>query len=617
MLDSVINPLLHWLLQTSLHASLIVILIMIVRLIFKSRLKPGWSYVLWMVLLCRMLMPEPFSIQMPALLHSIHPLQLSQHYSPHTPLRKTINTDQNQPINSFSTLPEIKNTINFDLKILLFSIWLCGLFLVIGCYINKLILTLRHIRHCHVINDPQILATLDLIKSNLSINRNIDIKLSNHISSPACFGIINPVILLPENAVDLDRGKLALVLEHELLHHKRQDIAIDALMTLLKSLHWFNPLIWVAHTLMREDCELSCDFRVTYTKDEALKRLYAGLLIKFASKPPVQSSAYSITLMSANYTCLSGRISHLLEQPKSSLYKSVQTTTLTTCIAAICLTSPPAALAIETITFDYSTSQGISAFSSKRPNNQSYLLNQKNKRISGILTQPEKDGKHPAVILVHGCEGFDQRHKKWARHLNDLGYITFRIQRHGITTPYCEKPIAQINTFTASQVMDAYAAMDYLRTQDFIDVNNINIMSWESWGAIGAAATFGIGQVYLNQFNTAIAMYPDCTATYNGEFNSPLLIMVGDSDEWAQANDCTSIQTMASKSKTSPVEVKVYDNTYHGFDHPELTDATFLPYAKNLGHLSTTGATAKYNHQAYLDARMRIETFLSENFAVK
>ena len=618
MMDPGISSALSWLFQTSLHASLIVILIIIVRLVFKSRLKPGWSYALWLILLCRLLIPQPVSIELPELLYTMHPLQLSQHYnSPTTASNQNIVQVGRQQSYRSDALTLSQNKNPPALKLVLFFIWFCGLILVAGFYIKKIILTSNHVRQCELIKEKRILITLEFIKTKLHLARKVEIRLSKNITSPASFGLIHPVVLLPINALALEQRKLALILEHELLHHKRLDIAVDALMTLLKSVHWFNPLIWLAHRFMRDDCELSCDYRVTRTKDNELKHLYAGLLIKFASRQSSTKRAYSVTLMSAKYSSLAMRIKHLLEQPRISLSKSLQTLTVTTTIAALSLTTPVASLAIETLIFDYSTSKGISEFSSKRLAKHKFLQDQENKRISGLLTKPAKTGKHPAIVLVHGCEGFDSRHKKWAKQLNQMGYITFRIQRHGIATPYCEKPIAQINTFTAEQVMDAYAALDFLRTLAFVDVNNINIMSWESWGAIGAAATFGIGQVYQNQFNSAIAMYPDCTATYNGEFNSPLLIMVGDSDQWAQAKDCISIQTIANKPHFEQVRVKVYTDTFHGFDNQELRQETYLPYAKNLGHLSTTGATAKYNHLAYLDARRQIKFFLSENFAFK
>ena len=614
MPDAVISSIYSWLIQASLHASLIIVLIIIVRRFFESQLKPGWCYLLWLILLCRLLMPVPLSIELPEFLQSIHPLKLSQNYE--ATIQSAFdpqNSVSDQQLAQVYPDTKIHSSDDSEIKSNLFFIWLCGFLLLAASHIRKLILTSKHVNGCGAINDRRILNSCASVKDKLGFNRNVEIKLSNQITGPASFGLLRPVILLPTSTFSLKQADLNLILEHELVHHKRFDIAIDSTMALFKAAHWFNPLFWLAHRLMRADCELSCDYRVTLDKAAPIKQRYAELLIKFTIRKPSPGYSYSMILMSAKVALLSRRITHLLEQPKSSFFKTVQIASITACISVISLTTPGTSLAIKTVIFDYSISQGISDFSSKRQNQNVYLKNQEDKRISAELSRPSRKGKHPAIVLVHGCEGFDSRHEKWIKHLNNMGYITFKIQRKGLTTPYCEKPIAHINTFTAAQIMDAYAALDYLKAQYYVDVNNINIMSWESWSAIGAAATYGVGQVYLNKFNAAIAMYPDCTATYNGEFGSPLLILVGDSDQWARPDDCISIQSSADKTNSSLVKVKVYTNTFHGFDNQKLNQATFLPYAKNLGHLSATGTTAKYNHHSYLDSLMQIETFLSEH----
>ncbi|MBS5910090.1 MAG: hypothetical protein KID09_05430 [Paenibacillus macerans] len=34
---------------------------------------------------------------------------------------------------------------------------------------------------------------------------------------------------------------------HELVHHKRKDIAVNWAMTVLLIMHWFNPVLWYAY----------------------------------------------------------------------------------------------------------------------------------------------------------------------------------------------------------------------------------------------------------------------------------------------------------------------------------------------------------------------------------
>ena len=491
-------------------------------------------------------------------------------------------------------------------------LWLFGLVILLIKQASVLAATVRHVKQCHPVTDPRTLRLFSRVKHRLKISRAIDLRLSEHIYSPASFGLFRPVILLPHTIFQLEPNKLKLILEHELVHHKRFDLAFDGTMAVLKSIQWFNPLIWIAHYQMRMDCELACDQYVIRNKSTSRKKEYAQLLIQFATKHSKSASAYSMTSMSAGFNQLAQRVSSVSKEVTSSVYTSIQVILLALLVTVLGQISPAySSFTVKNMVFDYSVSQGISDFARIRNGQPVSLINPEKKMISGLLTAPSQSKPYPALILVHGCEGFDHRHSMWAKQLTDMGIVTLRIQRQGLMTPYCKKPIAQINTITAAQIMDAYAALDFLKTLDYVDKKRISIMSWESWSAIGAAAKHGVGQVYLNRFHSAIAMYPDCTATYNGEFNSPLLIMVGESDQWAQAKDCLAIEQIAEQnSGKSMVRVKIYPDTYHGFDNQLITQAIYLPYAKNLGNMSAKGATAKFNQIAYRDAKKQIQHFL-------
>ena len=609
----------QWLLLTTIQASLIVGLIIVARILFENRLTPGWSYFLWMLLIIRLVLPNPVSIELPGFLNSFHPLNLSQDYSFDT----AVSARSLEHIPSEPNLTQLGSNIQISTSRNPFTqslvlIWFLGMTLTAYRFARKYLLTLKHVNQCSYINDPRLLHSLKKLSHKHCLKRKINLKLSRSLNSPASFGLIHPVILLPLKTIELNPTKIEMILEHELIHHKRLDIVVDTFMLIAKSIHWFNPIVWHAHTKMRADCELSCDHSVTRHLSQQLKQDYGELLIMYATRSTPTRATYSITSMSAQRAQLSKRIKSLAIAADTSWYKTIQIFLIAIVVLLLGLTSPAySAFKTQNILFDYSTSQGISTFSSQRSNPGIVDYSQQEKVISGLLTRPTAKGKFPAIILVHGCEGFDARHKIWAKQLNDSGFVTLRIQRRNLKTPYCEKPIAEINTLTASQVMDAYAALDYLSTIEFVDPEKISVMSWESWGAIGAAATHGVGQVYLNKFKSAIAMYPDCTATYNGEFSSPLLIIVGDSDQWAQAQDCISIENFARQARNQNVHVKVYANTYHGFDNQKFTQATFLPYAKNLGKLSNPGATAKYNRTAHLDAQNQISRFLNNNYSTQ
>ena len=67
-----------------------------------------------------------------------------------------------------------------------------------------------------------------------------------------------------------------------------------------------------------------------------------------------------------------------------------------------------------------------------------------------------------------------------------------------------------------------------------------------------------------------VAYYPGCTESYkkwNYEVHSPLLIMIGELDDWTPAASCVNLRNRLKSDKANaPVELLVYPGSYHGFD---------------------------------------------------
>jgi hypothetical protein len=87
--------------------------------------------------------------------------------------------------------------------------------------------------------------------------------------------------LLPESAAGkLDDGELRMVFLHELAHVKRADILWNWVMIFASSLHWFNPLVWLALRRLRADRELACDAMVMSRLGANERAVYGNTLIK-------------------------------------------------------------------------------------------------------------------------------------------------------------------------------------------------------------------------------------------------------------------------------------------------------------------------------------------------
>ena len=96
------------------------------------------------------------------------------------------------------------------------------------------------------------------------------------IASPFILGIFRPMIYLPE---DLTPEQMEQVLAHETAHLKRKDHWWKPLGFAILTLHWFNPLVWLAYILLCRDIELACDEKVVRTMGTEEKRCYSKTLL--------------------------------------------------------------------------------------------------------------------------------------------------------------------------------------------------------------------------------------------------------------------------------------------------------------------------------------------------
>ena len=96
--------------------------------------------------------------------------------------------------------------------------------------------------------------------------------LADDIGFPFVLGIVKPKIYLPSGLNEQERG---YILSHERHHIRRMDPLWKALAFLALTLHWFNPLVWVAFILAGKDMEMSCDEAVISKLDTRIRAEYA------------------------------------------------------------------------------------------------------------------------------------------------------------------------------------------------------------------------------------------------------------------------------------------------------------------------------------------------------
>ena len=107
---------------------------------------------------------------------------------------------------------------------------------------------------------------------------------TDQIPSPFVCGFFRPRIYLPAG---LDVADRTYVLLHEKAHLRRWDHRTKVLAWLALSVHWFNPVLWVAYRLFCRDVEAACDQAVIRTFGREDTARYAEALLHLGRRTPL------------------------------------------------------------------------------------------------------------------------------------------------------------------------------------------------------------------------------------------------------------------------------------------------------------------------------------------
>lgn len=155
---------------------------------------------------------------------------------------------------------------------------------------------------------------------------------SERILEPFVCGIFNPVIYLPEGMEERER---AYILRHELTHIRHRDSFVRLLWQIALVLHWFNPFVWLAVSLVQKDMEMFCDESVMRQCGNGARKEYAMTLLRFSVKK--SGLPFPVAFGESN---TESRIHHILKVKKPALAASVLAVVMIGLAAVFLLTDP-------------------------------------------------------------------------------------------------------------------------------------------------------------------------------------------------------------------------------------------------------------------------------------
>ena len=308
------------LLNMSITAGWLILAVLCIRLLFRKI--PKWvNCLLWGVVAIRLICP--FSIESPfSILPSTEPIKSStvvegeiQNFIPSIDSRLTIVKNTINPMLT-ETFAYNESDSVAPLQAVTYAaglIWCCGMVLLIICALGSAVKLYKLVREAVCVRD--------------------NIYICDAVKSPFILGIFRPRVYLSSA---LRESEMDYILAHESAHLKRKDHWWKALGYLLLCIYWFNPLCWMAYSLLCKDIELACDEKAAKNMTFHEKKEYAKVLLSCAG----QRSLVMVCPLAFGEVGVKERVKSVLNYKKPTVWIMMATAAVFVILAVCFLTNP-------------------------------------------------------------------------------------------------------------------------------------------------------------------------------------------------------------------------------------------------------------------------------------
>lgn len=316
---------LNWIISSSL----LILAVIALRFALRGRMSPVASYLLWGLVLLRLLVPVsvmhvPYSAaslvestqlsqdlerleQVDAVKHAddgsvlgvIHDGALNIETGERVDTQTIV--DYNADEATFQHWQRTSALKNFAANILL-PLWLVGIVLVAAWFIAVNAVFSRRLRRT---------------RQRLDCDCPRPVYLSEAVETPCLHGLLFPAVYVTP-AVAADETALRHVLAHELSHYRHRDHIWGIFRAAVLALHWYNPLVWWAAALSRRDGELACDESAIESLGESQRTDYGRTLIGLSCRSARPNDLIlTATTMTGGKRTLKERIVLIAKKPQT------------------------------------------------------------------------------------------------------------------------------------------------------------------------------------------------------------------------------------------------------------------------------------------------------------
>jgi dienelactone hydrolase len=214
--------------------------------------------------------------------------------------------------------------------------------------------------------------------------------------------------------------------------------------------------------------------------------------------------------------------------------------------------------------------------------------------IPAYIAQPAAAGARPAILILHGCEGYSRRYARIADQFALHGYVAVAIDT---LRPRGVRNACQESSASRLEAEYARATLAWMRNRPEVDDTRLALLGY----SMGAIATLDLVDPQHPStppagVRAAVAYYPACRNRTAANLRTPLLILIGTADDWTPAAPCRDLAAAGARLG-APVTIVQYQDATHAFN---VARPARVAYGHHL----------QFDAAAALDAERQSLTFL-------
>ena len=283
------------LVQVALYSAAITAGILLFRFIFKNRISSKLQYLMWWLLILRLLMPVTpdiglhFNLQdmllkqahqaelpTPAPVLDVAPASAPIAQSSYESVAPAV-----QPDTDVAPSQHVNPAKSTDWYSIVFVVWLLGAIGFLGWLIFVKLRYYESLQHLMASGPREVYELYDRCCKELGV-KPLPLWIVDKSMSPGIAFFGEPVLLVPLSLCG-DESRLRFALLHELTHKKRGDHYMTLLLNILRAVYWFDPVVHFAFSELRSDMESACDSDVLAYIGHEQKRGYLTVILDMFS----------------------------------------------------------------------------------------------------------------------------------------------------------------------------------------------------------------------------------------------------------------------------------------------------------------------------------------------